>query len=894
MNPGPDDKSTARSAASLAPLLDEMSSAESLIELAGTAARLVVELCGARAAVVIDGNGPMAARPSALDPSTIADLWSAPVSSGIGEPRISRIGDLQAISIPLATTNPTRVTAAWDEDTPRGLEGLKAITAVLATHIELLESMDRENDLRRDHVIAANERRRTEEEFRGLIETVPAIVYKAEMGDTGRWHFVSPQIERILGYTPEEWTADPKLWYDSLHPDDSDHAMAFEDSRLIGLDVHPPAEYRLRTKDGRYVWIYERARLVSDEDGVPIWHGVMQDITALKAAETVVQQKIDQQRLIARLGEMAMKGEHPDRLIAIGVESLAKLDGILDASVWEQEGFTNFYLCHSSSKGTVPPVVPYETDHYPGNRLADGEIVSILDWDRDPRVSRYRAMTKPEVRSSMMVPIGGSREQFGMLSVTSTEPNRFSEQDGHFLHAAANILANAIERNRADETLRHRLHHDPLTDLPNRQLFTERLTEAIALARDSGEKCGVLFLDIDHFKLINDGIGHHAGDEMLREVAPRLSYGIRRGDTVARFGGDEFGIVLKSVQGEDDAREIADRLLDALSEPIIYDGVENFITASIGIAIYTPGIDDEKDAEALIQEADAAMYQAKDMGRAQAQVFGQPMRDKALRRLEVERELRRAIEDDQLVIHYQPIVSLKTGQIYAFEALVRWQHPARGLIGPVEFIPIAEESDLIAQIDTWVLRNSLRQMAEWQRLIPPERRFVVTVNASSRQIRTTALPGLVAGLLQKYDVSPSRLALEITESVLVAGTSTVKNVLGELHDMGVVLALDDFGTGFSSLSYLNEFPLDSIKIDRSFIDHLGNGDPKGSAIADAIIQIGKALSLTVVAEAVSSETQLQMVRDLGCHLAQGFLLSRPVSAEVATKLLETPERSFIP
>lgn len=893
MSPDSDDSPTARSAASLTPLLDEMSSADSLIELAGIAARLVVDLCGASAALVIDDHGPIAARPSALDPSIIAELWSAPVAGG-GDPRTSEAAGLQVVSIDLNTARPARMTVAWEERTDRRVEAVKGIAGVLATRMDLLESRNREDDLRRHHVKATEEQRRSEEEFRGLVETVPAIVYKAEMGDAGRWHFVSPQIERILGYTPEEWTADPELWFNSIHPEDIDHAMAFEDSRLIGLDVHPPAEYRLRSKDGRYVWIYERARLIPDENGVPIWHGVMQDITALKAAEAVVQQKIDQQRMIARLGEMAMKGEHPDRLIAIAVDSLAKMDGILDAAVWEQEGFANFYLCHASRKVDVPPVVPYETDRFPGNRLADGEIVSILDWDRDPRVSRYRSLSNPEMRSSMMVPIGGSREQFGMLSVASAEPNRFSEQDGHFLHAAANILANAIERNRADESLRHRLHHDPLTDLPNRQLFSERLTEAIDAARESGERCGVLFLDIDHFKLINDGIGHHAGDEMLREVAPRLGYSVRRGDTVARFGGDEFGVVLKSVQGEEDAREIADRLLDALSEPIIYDGVENFITASIGIAIYTPGVDDEKDAEALIQEADAAMYQAKDMGRAQAQVFGQPMRDKALRRLEIERELRRAIEDDQLVIHYQPIVSLRTGRVFAFEALARWQHPTQGLMGPGDFIPIAEESDLITQIDSWVLRNGLRQMGEWQRMIPADRRLVLTVNASSRQIRTTALPGLVAGLLKEYGVSPDRLALEITESVLVAGTSTVKNVLGELHDMGVALALDDFGTGFSSLSYLNEFPLDSLKIDRSFVDHLGNGDPKGSAIADAIIQIGKALSLTVVAEAVSSETQLQMVRDLGCHLAQGFLLSRPVSAEVATEMLQDPERSFIP
>lgn len=732
----------------------------------------------------------------------------------------------------------------------------------------------------------------TEEEFRQLVESVPAIVYKAEMGETGRWRFVSPQIERILGYTPEEWVADTRLWYKSIHPSDVEHAMSFEDARLVGLDLHPPAEYRLRTKHGHYVWIWERARLIHDDDGVPVWHGVMQDITALKSAEHEVQKRVDQQVLIAKLGEMAMQGEHPDRLIAIAADSLSGQEGISEVSIWEQESFSHLYLCHTTAGKVVAPVVPYEADRFPGDLIIKGEVVSIADWENDPRVADYLHLMDPAIRSSMLVPIGGPREQFGLLSVHSAEPDHFTDQDGHFLVSAANVLANAIERNRADESLRHRLHHDPLTDLPNRQLFVERLDTAIRSAREAEGSCAVLFLDIDHFKLINDGIGHHAGDEILREVAPRLASGLRRGDTVARFGGDEFGIVLKSVEGEDDAREIADRLLDSISEPIMFDGVENFITASVGIAIYRAVIDETKLAEDLIQEADAAMYQAKDMGRAQAQVFGKPMRERAVRRLEVERELRKAIEDDQLVVYYQPIVSLRTGKIHAFEALVRWQHPVQGLTGPLDFIPIAEESDLICQIDSWVLGDSLRQMGEWQRLVGEDRPLIVAVNASSRQIRTSGLPGLVDGLLKKHGVAPHRLALEITESVLVVGTSTVKDVLGEINRMGVFLAIDDFGTGFSSLSYLNEFPLDAIKIDRAFIEHLGNGDPKGSAIADAIVQIGRSLSLTVVAEAVSSETQLQMVRDLGCNMAQGFLLSRPVSADVATKLLEE-DRKFI-
>ena len=742
---------------------------------------------------------------------------------------------------------------------------------------------------------ANEELRRTDEAIRGLIEAVPAIVYTAEMGESGHWHFVSPQIEAIFGYTAEEWTADDGMWFRSIHPDDVDIAMSYEDERLVGQEAIPPAEYRLRRKDGEYVWIYERARLVADDNGVPLWHGVLQDISALKQAEFVAKEKIGQRVMIARLGELAMSGEHPDSLIETAIGMLMSQDGVHEVSVWEQEDFKRLRLRHSSNDTPVTREVPYETDRWPGDRISLGEVTSIHDWHIDPRVADYRESSTPDVRSSMVAPIGGSDGQFGILSVNSTEPNRFNEQDKHFLKATANILANAIDRCRADESLRHRLLHDPLTELPNRQFFTDRLESAIETARMSGEHAGVVFLDLDHFKLINDGVGHEAGDEMLREVAPRLSNGIRTGDTLARFGGDEFAVVLNVVKDEAEAREIADGLLESLKKPITVRGSNHFVSTRAGIAIYSPARDRFKSAEELLREADAAMYQAKEMGRAQSELFGQPMRDRAVKRLEVERELRSALESDQLCLNFQPMISLRTGELTAFEALVRWKHPERGLLAPLEFVPIAEESDLITQIDQWVLREATRQLGLWQKQIPESQRLIVSVNASARMIRNPSLPQLVGELIEDHDIRSDRLALEITETVLVAGTSTVKTVMNELHELGIWLALDDFGTGFSSLSYLDEFPLDSLKIDRSFIENLAVADPQGSAIADAIIQIGKALSMTVVAEAVSSETHLQMVRDLGCQLAQVNLISVPVSTEEDTRMLrEAPTRTLIP
>ena len=485
----------------------------------------------------------------------------------------------------------------------------------------------------------------------------------------------------------------------------------------------------------------------------------------------------------------------------------------------------------------------------------------------------------------MIAPIMGSVDQFGVMIIHSDRISAFSEQDGNFLRAAANVLGNSIERSRTDQSLEHRLNHDPLTDLPNRQLFTRRLAEAIDEAAAQEGIIGLLFLDIDHFKLINDGIGHHAGDELLREIAPRLSASVRGGDTVARFGGDEFGIVLASIKSIEEAHEVAARMLQNISEPIPVAGTERFVTASIGVTTYQPGREEPKSAEDLIRDADAAMYLAKESGRARVESFGKPIRERVLRRLDVERQLHSAIENGELEAVYQPIVSLRSGKLRAFEVLARWNHPDQGVLEPDLFIPIAEESDLIARIDSWIMAEAVRQASIWNRDREQSERITISVNASSRQIRKPELAAEIAELLDVNDARPENLAIEITENVLLTGSAVIDDVLREIHELGVQLALDDFGTGYSSLSYLSEFPLDAIKIDRAFVEGLGRGDPGNSAIADAITQIGRALSLLVVAEAVSTETQLQMVRDLGCSLAQGYLISPPLKVDEATDFM---------
>ena len=875
-------------------LLNDLRRARSASEAAEVTARAAVEQFGAIGAVVSDQDGPIAARPTRLDPAMIAELTSIPTGVGVGAPSSALAGHtLACFAHP--DLDGLRLSAAWRAESSARIDDLRAAANSLA--VWLRQFADPANERATRSTVgpgpevpdfARDREALPEGGFEGLIDSVPAILYIAEMGEDGAWLYVSPQIERVLGYTPEEWMSDPTNWYKSIHPDDREHALAFEDERLIGLDLHPPAEYRLRARDGRYVWIYERARLVRNEDGVPQWHGVMQDISALKAAEAEVEMKAEQQLLVARLGEMAIRGEEPDSLLRYAVEWLGRLDGVLEASIWEQEDYKVLHLCHRSGALGWSNSLPYDPDKYPESHLTQGDVVLVPSWADDPRLQRFTQFLPGSVRSSMFAPIMGPLDQFGVIIVHSSKISGFSEQDGNFLRATANVLGNSIERSRTDQSLRHRLNHDPLTDLPNRQLFTRRLADAIDEAGVRDGIVGLLFLDIDHFKLINDGIGHHAGDDLLREIAPRLAASVRRGDTVARFGGDEFGIVLASIKSTEEAQEVARRTLENVSEPIAVAGTERFITASIGVSTYQPGKEEPKSAEDLIREADAAMYLAKESGRARYEFFGKPIRERVLRRLDVERQLHNAIDNGELQVAYQPIIDLRDGRLCSFEALARWRHPEEGELAPELFIPIAEESDLITRIDSFVMAEAIRQTALWNGNRDDARLINVSVNASSRQIRKADFAAEIAELLVLHDLRPGQLIVEITENVLLTGSTVIDDVLTDIHDLGVNLALDDFGTGYSSLSYLNEFPLDMIKIDRTFVEGLGRGDPGPSAIADAITQIGRALSLTVVAEAVSTETQLQMVRDLGCDLAQGFLIAPPLDAEEASRFAEGP------
>jgi diguanylate cyclase len=427
----------------------------------------------------------------------------------------------------------------------------------------------------------------------------------------------------------------------------------------------------------------------------------------------------------------------------------------------------------------------------------------------------------------------------------------------------------------ATDALAHQAVHDALTGLPNRTLVLDRLEHALVRAARHGTRCGVVFVDVDRFKLVNDSLGHELGDELLVSVGERLRGAVREADTIGRLGGDEFVVLLEDLADEHAAIELADRLRRALVEPVVLGGNEHFVTASFGLALSDAG----SDAAGLLRDADAAMYRAKDGGGARWELFDEAMRESADRRLRLERDLRRGLAGDELVLHFQPIFALGDGdRVAGTEALVRWQHPERGLVGPGDFVPLAEETGLVVPIGEWVLSAACRQAAAWRRELGDRAPLPVHVNVSARQLALPDLPRTVARTLAATGVAAADVVLEITETALVDRSGSPAGVLRELRELGVSIALDDFGTGYSSLAYLQRFPIDSLKIDRSFVARL-DGVDEANAIVTAILGIAASLGLHVVAEGVETPAQLDALRGLGCDAAQGFLLGRPAPAE---------------
>jgi diguanylate cyclase (GGDEF)-like protein len=482
----------------------------------------------------------------------------------------------------------------------------------------------------------------------------------------------------------------------------------------------------------------------------------------------------------------------------------------------------------------------------------------------------------------------------GTLIALSDESRSWSEDQLRLLTDLAETASNELqlrhalsEREMRERQLRHDSLHDALTGLPNRSLFMKRLADASLRARRDGDGLfAVLFLDLDDFKLVNDSMGHHVGDEVLVIVARRLEECVRGGDIVARLGGDEFAILLERVVDARDTAMVAERVQVALKVPMTIGGYEWVSTASIGVVLSSSA---NERPEYLLRSADMAMYRAKHQGRAHFEMFDRAMHAEALTRLQLETDLRQAVEAQSFVLHYQPIVSLASGRVHGVEALIRWNHPERGIISPNDFIPVAEETGLIVPMGRWALREACAQVRALEQAVPSAAGLRLSVNLSVREFAQLDLVRAVTAILEETGLPPEQLQLEITESAIIGQQHPALQTIAELREMGVSIHLDDFGTGYSSLSYLHRLPLDAIKIDRAFTSAM-EVEERPRHVIQAILSLVGAIGLNVVAEGVATALQLELLRRMGCPYGQGFFFSRPVPAADLEELLLSDPR----
>ena len=650
-------------------------------------------------------------------------------------------------------------------------------------------------------------------------------------------------------------------------------------------------EYRFRRRDGSYAEVLDRGHVIRDSAGKAVrMIGAMEDVTSRKEGEEKMRKQALQQRLIAEFGQWVLASTGVADVLNRAVELVSVTLKADYCNVLELDADGKQLLFKAATGWPAEWIGQRTVPVRPGNRvefaLSHREPVITKDYEDKEEETRFAPspLLQFGVRSGVEVPIFGTTGTFGILSAHSLKPRRFGEDDLSFLQSVANILALAVERKGAEERLAYLAQFDALTTLPNRHLFHDRLLQTMAQGRRSGNPMAVLYIDLDRFKLVNDTQGHGAGDKLLKEAAARLTQCIRSGDTVGRFGGDEFGAVLSDLAKPGDASIVAQKMIDALARPFDLDGHDTYVSASVGITLF-PG--DSEEAGALIMNADTAMYRAKEQGRSTYQYFTREMNERALARMRVEAALRRGLERREFLLHYQPKVDLESGVICGFEALLRWQHPERGMVSPVEFIPVLEDAGLIVPVGEWVMREVCRQIQAWKGSglsVPP-----VAVNLSARQFLQKDLEATVRLILRESEVDPSLIQFELTESLLMKEPEAAARTLRGLKESGVRISVDDFGTGYSSLAYLKRFPIDALKIDHAFIRDVTT-NPEDAAIALAIIGLAHGLKLKVVAEGVETEGQLNFLSMHACDEMQGYYFSRPVPPSECEAMLREGRR----
>jgi diguanylate cyclase (GGDEF)-like protein len=589
------------------------------------------------------------------------------------------------------------------------------------------------------------------------------------------------------------------------------------------------------------------------------------DITERKEFERTIVENAQRQTLIAELGRKALAANGLDDLFADAADAAAR--GLCAPCAGLFEATANGMLLRAGA-GCLAPAAGLQLGDVPGEPLAAGERAARRKWFA-PLAAAHN------IGAGIDTAIVCGERLFGVLGVYADGTRRFGTDDANFLHGVANILATAVERHEARSRLTWLAQYDPLTNLPNRRRLTQCLEEAIAQAG----RAAVMFIDLDRFKNVNDMLGHGVGDQLLVQAAKRLQACARDADVVARLGGDEFALVLPALASDADAAAVAARVVEALAQPFYLEGQPLFVSASVGIATYP---ENGRDAECLLKNADTAMYGAKNGGRNNYQFYVAEMHENATQRLQTEAQLRQALERAEFLLHYQPKLDLAAGTISGFEALLRWNHPQRGLVPPLEFIAILEDTGLILPVGEWVIGEVCRQLKAWQAQGMAVR--PVAVNLSARQLQQADLAGAVERIVVRAGVDPALLEFELTESMLMANPEAAVEILTRIKALGIRLSVDDFGTGYSSLAYLKRFPLDALKIDRTFVRDLPD-DPDDAAITKAVIRLAHSLSLKVVAEGVENAAQLRELEQYGCDEIQGYYVSRPLPAHGCAALL---------
>jgi diguanylate cyclase (GGDEF)-like protein/PAS domain S-box-containing protein len=698
-----------------------------------------------------------------------------------------------------------------------------------------------------DEAAAEARYRDLEARYRGLIDRLPAVIYLEGVGERDPMVDVGPTIERLLGITREEWLSRPMAREEALHPDDLERVIA-ERERSVSTGEPFRVEYRAFHRDGRLRWIREDSTLIFGGDGAPrYWLGLMLDVTELMLARRELEETqtkygalVEQIPAIVYVDladdEMSTTYVSPQIREFLGVSPEEYID---DPDLWSN-------LLHPEDRSEALAT------YLRGRESGEPFVFEYRLVGRDGRVVWFRD-------SAIVLPDAEGRPQL-----------------------IQGVMLDITERKAAEAQIAYLAYHDKLTGLPNRAMFDELLELALARARRADLGVAVVSVDLDDFKLVNDSLGHEAGDELIGQLAERLHYATRETDLVCRPGGDEFLLLLADIDrtppmpgGQDGAAIVAEsiavRALQALKEPFRVGDTELYLTASLGISVFPLDADDATD---LLKNADTAMFRSKKAGPGGYLVHTADDAD-AMTRLSLSTRLRKAVEQKQWTLHYQPLVELDSGRMFGVEALIRWPEPSGGLVPPGEFIPLAEEMGLVEAIGDWVLEEICRQDAMWRAV---GLTLEVSFNLSPRQLWQHELVDRIVSPLVIAGMDPTRLTVEITESTAMTEPDRTIAILQEMHDRGLRLAIDDFGTGYSSLARLKHMPVDILKIDRSFVRDIDRDRDAGSMVS-AMVSLASNLGMTPMAEGIETEAERRFIMDRGCRHGQGYLFSRPVPPE---------------